>query len=226
MLGMVAWKGLLMPAPARIDQQALLAAMFGMLDEQGLSGLSLRAVAARLGVKAASLYGHVSGKAELLTMVSDAVCRSALAGLSADAGWRACARDLAAGLRRELATHPGAAAVVASCPVSAELYRELGPLVAALAGQMRRGPSETAWALQSIYLFTAAHALAEHGDPPAAPSAPREYYDSWFEFAIGTFLDGLEANTGPGARGSGAPPRASHPRDPQPDAMDMEEGST
>jgi len=217
-----------MPAPARIDRQALLAAMFGVLDEEGLSGLSLRAVAARLGVKAASLYGHVSGKAELLTMVSDAVCRSALAGLSADAGWRACARDLAAGLRRELARHPGAAAVVASCPVSAELYRELGPLVAALAGQMRCGPSEATWALQSIFLFTAAHALAEHGDPPAAPTAPREYYDSWFEFAIGTFLDGLEASAGagPGTRGPCAPPRAPHPQDPRPGAMEMEEGRT
>jgi len=217
-----------MPAPARIDRRALLAAMFDVLDEEGLSGLSLRAVAARLGVKAASLYGHVSGKAELLTMVSDAVCRSALAGLSVDAGWRACARDLAAGLRRELARHPGAAAVVASHPVSAELYRDLVPLVAALAGQMRRDPSEAAYVVQSVFLFTAAHALAEHGDPPAAPTAPREYYDSWFEFTIGTFLDGLEARAGPGpgTREPGAPPRAPDPRDPQSIARETEEDRT
>jgi TetR/AcrR family transcriptional regulator, tetracycline repressor protein len=42
-----------------------------IIDEEGVEGLTMRSVAARLGVSAMALYHHVEDKSELLRMVGD-----------------------------------------------------------------------------------------------------------------------------------------------------------
>jgi TetR/AcrR family transcriptional regulator, tetracycline repressor protein len=56
------------PAPRRgqISRQAVLEAGAAILATEGLSGLTMRAVAGRLGVEAMSLYNHVRDKRDLL----------------------------------------------------------------------------------------------------------------------------------------------------------------
>lgn len=54
-------------------------------DEKGLDGLSLRALAGRLGVQAPTLYWHVANKAALLDALSDAIMDEALAALPSTA---------------------------------------------------------------------------------------------------------------------------------------------
>src|SRR3954453_5093739 len=44
-----------------------------VLDDEGLAGLTLRGVAARLGVSAPTLYWHVRDKRHLLDLVADQV---------------------------------------------------------------------------------------------------------------------------------------------------------
>ncbi len=70
-----------------LTQDALVQAALVVLERDGLDALSMRRVAAELGLQAASLYWHVRNKEELLELLADA----ALAGidLSASAGgWR------------------------------------------------------------------------------------------------------------------------------------------
>ena len=70
-----------------LTQDALVQAALVVLERDGLDALSMRRVAAELGLQAASLYWHVRNKEELLELLADA----ALAGmdLSATAGtWR------------------------------------------------------------------------------------------------------------------------------------------
>lgn len=62
-----------MPQPRRTDRAAIVSAAIEVLDENGLDGLSLRAIAARLGVQQPALYHHVASKADLLTAVGDEV---------------------------------------------------------------------------------------------------------------------------------------------------------
>jgi len=62
-----------MPQPRRTDRAAIVSAAIEVLDEHGLDGLSLRAIAARLGVRQPALYHHVDSKADLLAAVAEEV---------------------------------------------------------------------------------------------------------------------------------------------------------
>lgn len=57
---------------------AVLAEAVALLDEHGAQGLTLRALAARLGGGAASLYWYVSGRDELLDLAADSVLEGVL----------------------------------------------------------------------------------------------------------------------------------------------------
>ncbi|MEU3572922.1 TetR/AcrR family transcriptional regulator [Kitasatospora sp. NPDC036755] len=60
-----------------LTREALAQAALRVLERDGLAGLSMRKVAAEVGVKAASLYWHVRNKQELLDLLTDAVMGSA-----------------------------------------------------------------------------------------------------------------------------------------------------
>ncbi|MFF0293748.1 TetR/AcrR family transcriptional regulator [Kitasatospora sp. NPDC004614] len=64
------------PTPA-LTRQNLAAAALRVLERDGLAGLSMRKVAAEVGVKAASLYWHVRNKEELLDLLTDALLAGA-----------------------------------------------------------------------------------------------------------------------------------------------------
>jgi len=56
-----------------VTRQQLVDAAIEVLDESGLAGLTLRQVAARLGVQAPALYWHVRNKRELLDLMAEAI---------------------------------------------------------------------------------------------------------------------------------------------------------
>jgi AcrR family transcriptional regulator len=55
-----------MPRQALISREAILDATLALADERGLDAVSMRAVAAQLGVTPMALYHHVRGKDDLL----------------------------------------------------------------------------------------------------------------------------------------------------------------
>jgi TetR/AcrR family tetracycline transcriptional repressor len=59
-----------MPHPKRTDLPAIVAAAIEVLNERGLDGLSMYAIAARIGVRQPALYHHVGDKEELLAAVA------------------------------------------------------------------------------------------------------------------------------------------------------------
>jgi TetR/AcrR family transcriptional regulator, tetracycline repressor protein len=62
-----------MPYPPRTDRRAIVSAAIEVMDEHGLDGVSLRAIAARLGVRQPGLYHHFASKAELLDAVAEEI---------------------------------------------------------------------------------------------------------------------------------------------------------
>jgi TetR/AcrR family tetracycline transcriptional repressor len=62
-----------MPYPSRTDRRSIVAAAITVLDERGLEDVTLRAIAARLGIRQPALYHHFTNKAELLAAMADGV---------------------------------------------------------------------------------------------------------------------------------------------------------
>ncbi|WP_199423503.1 TetR/AcrR family transcriptional regulator [Actinotalea solisilvae] len=61
-----------MPAPSRTSRDAIVLAAGETLEVDGLDGLTMQAVAARVGVRAPSLYKHVQGRDDLVRLVTEA----------------------------------------------------------------------------------------------------------------------------------------------------------
>ncbi len=59
------------PAPSALSRDRIVTAAIGIADSEGLAALSMRRVAAELGTATMSLYRHVAGKEDLLTLMVD-----------------------------------------------------------------------------------------------------------------------------------------------------------
>ena len=83
-------------------------AALDLLDEAGMDGLTVRALASRLGVQAPALYWHVRNKQALLDEMATLIWRrvsDVMAGLPADLPWRVVLATYAATIRAELLGH-------------------------------------------------------------------------------------------------------------------------
>ncbi|MBS1674926.1 MAG: TetR family transcriptional regulator [Actinobacteria bacterium] len=176
---------------ARIDRAAIVQAALSIIDTEGLAGLSMRTLATRLDVKAASLYNHVTGKRALQQLIADEVSTHVISALTPGLGWRDLLDQFAGEIRSELRTHPGAAQVLAVTDVSAEVYSPVIPIIVHAFAGHGVDDLEVLLTFSSLGVLVIGLAAAEFGDVPEPAVAPREYYDRWFALAVGTFLDGV-----------------------------------
>jgi TetR/AcrR family tetracycline transcriptional repressor len=95
-----------------IDRQGVVGGALGLLDEVGVDGLSMRRLAERVGVKAASLYWHVRDKEELLGLLADEIC-AGVREPNPDLPWRKKLETLVRENRRVLLGHRDAARILA-----------------------------------------------------------------------------------------------------------------
>jgi TetR/AcrR family transcriptional regulator, tetracycline repressor protein len=88
-----------------LDRDRVIAAAFEQLEEDGLEALSMRRLAARLGVQAPALYWHFGDKAELLGLMSARIYAMALAETQGAIDWRGWLVAYGEALRRSFAAH-------------------------------------------------------------------------------------------------------------------------
>jgi TetR/AcrR family transcriptional regulator, tetracycline repressor protein len=94
--------------PGGLTKTAIVQAALDLLDETGMDGLTVRALASRLGVQAPALYWHVRNKQALLDEMATRVWRQVgdvMAALPADLPWREVMATYAATVRKELLSH-------------------------------------------------------------------------------------------------------------------------
>ena len=93
---------------AGLTKAAIVQAALDLLDEAGMDGLTVRALASRLGVQAPALYWHVRSKQALLDEMATQIWRQigdVMAGLPGDLPWREVMATYAATVRNELLGH-------------------------------------------------------------------------------------------------------------------------
>ena len=129
-------------ARAGLDPDTVVAAAAQLVDEAGLSELTLAALAARLGVRTPSLYGHVGGLDDLRARLALRGAQTLATGLSRAVAGRSgpeALYALAAAYRAFALEHPGIYAAVQRAPepgtALAEAAEELlGAIFAVLRG--------------------------------------------------------------------------------------------
>lgn len=107
----------------RLNTQLVVDATVAMIDERGMAAVTMRGLAARLGVEAMSLYKHIENRDKLFDAVVDRIVNE----LSLDqgvarapsAGWRPYLAGIARGIRRYARAHPHAFPLVATRPSEA-----------------------------------------------------------------------------------------------------------
>ena len=88
-----------------LDRDRVVRGALEVLDEVGLEGLSMRRLADRLGVKAASVYWHVRDKEELLDLVFDRVIGEIEVPEPEPSRWRGQVAEVAREMRRVTNSH-------------------------------------------------------------------------------------------------------------------------
>jgi AcrR family transcriptional regulator len=182
-----------------LTRDRVVAEALAIISAGGAAALSMRALAARLGVVPAALYRHVGSKEQLYDLVLDRVLAEVDCQADPALPWTGQVTALARRLRAVLEDHPGIAALLqARDPVSpaslalAEAF--LAPLHAAgLPGR------QAALAFRLIYDYTLGFALSD----PTSPGEQR-VQDSATRAELHAFLRSLPASRFPALAALGA----------------------
>ena len=107
------------PGPRRaLTENEILDATLQLLDEGGASGVSVRGIAAKVGVAPNAVYTYFPDKAAVIRALVDRLFGEVDHGVFADRAqpWRQRVESLAVELRARLAAHPGAVALMIGQP--------------------------------------------------------------------------------------------------------------
>jgi len=96
-----------------LTKARVLQAAMDIADERGLDALTMRELARRLGVEAASLYNHVANKDEILDEMSDLIVGE-IDLPTVDVGWRESMRRRAVSAREVFSRHPWGSSLIDS----------------------------------------------------------------------------------------------------------------
>ncbi|HZD73731.1 MAG TPA: TetR/AcrR family transcriptional regulator C-terminal domain-containing protein [Actinomycetota bacterium] len=159
------------PVRAPLSRQRVLRAALDYVDQHGLEALSMHKLGAELGVKAMSLYKHVTDKDDILDGIVELLWDELPAEPPAG-DWREAIRQLAAALRDLVHRHPHAATLLYS---RQELREHPLRIAHGVLRRMREGgvPEHCAVALlRTVFPYGIGYALAELSLPPPPPPGP------------------------------------------------------
>jgi AcrR family transcriptional regulator len=204
-----------------ITRERIVAVALELLNEKGMDGLTVRALASRLGVGAPALYWHVRNKQELLDEMGTFVMRRVTDALSAivpGAGWRDGLAAYARVLRSEYLLHRDGARIFSGTRLSdPEVVKTKEPWLGRLTAA-GFALTEADYAVDLVTAFVAGFVIEEQERSQSADADPARYSlaerDVWlgegadlvkaaghlrddgdqrFEWQLGVVLDGLAA---------------------------------
>ncbi|MGW1184340.1 TetR/AcrR family transcriptional regulator [Streptomyces drozdowiczii] len=163
---------------APLDRRRVADTALSLLNEVGLDGLTLRAIAKELDVKAPALYWHFKDKQALLDEMATEMYRRMVAGTRMDPGdtWRERLLKANRGLRTSLLGYRDGARVFSGSrftgAVHAEQMEETLRLLTAAGFTL----AQAVRAATTTYMFTLGFVIEEQGVEPL-PGRRREGFD-------------------------------------------------
>lgn len=106
-----------------LSRERIVDAAIALLDEEGDSGLTFRALATRLSTGAGAIYWHIASKSELLVAATDAVVARAMGEVLAGATPHDAIRTIAAGVFEAIDAHPWVGAQLSRAPWETAMLR-------------------------------------------------------------------------------------------------------
>lgn len=200
---------------AGLSPEVVIEEALKLLEKEGLHRLTMRALADRLGIKAASLYNHFPDKSALLNQIQEAVLCKFIPPKRL-IPWQDHLRDLASSMRQGLTSHPYAIPLFANRPALSPTAFAQANTTFTVLRDAGFTPTQTAFLYQSLAVFVFGHASAEVGkvtdedgqeDTPdfskmnldqfptlkeMGPLVEWENFDTWFEIGLETLISGME----------------------------------
>ena len=200
-----------------LSRDAILDEAMRIADTEGLGAVSIRRVAANLGVRPMSLYTYIDRKEDLFDLMRDNACRAMLLGDALPGGWREALGAIARRTRQVMLHHSWMADItVYNSSVGPNSLRHVEESIRAVA-ELDAGPRETVEILTAVDKFVLGHVIFELGSHSglAEQSYVRTILASGefpelarlaggavsgaaggddFERQLGWLLDGIEAN--------------------------------
>jgi AcrR family transcriptional regulator len=170
-----------------LTRESIVDAALDLLDEQGIDALTLRALAARLGVRAPALYWHVASKQELLDEMGTEIQRRVQAAMTAApiADWRDGLAHYGRVLRQEYLAHrDGARTFSGTRLTDPEVLRAQEPWLAqwTAAGLDLRDAVDAA---ELVTAFVVGFVIEEQERAQSAASDPGRYAVDQRDAALG-----------------------------------------
>ena len=185
---------------AGLTRDRVLAAAHGLLGEEGVDALTMRALAARLGVSPNALYSHVADKSEVV----DAVLDDVLAEVDvppADAGPEAGLQAIMASTHKVLLAHPDLVPLyVARQGARGPNAQHLGQVMLASLESAGVSGARALEARRVLIVYTigfAAFATSPLFPDGASPPLPSAKVHQSFESGLRWLLTGIGASEAP-----------------------------
>ncbi|WP_405464502.1 TetR/AcrR family transcriptional regulator [Streptomyces jietaisiensis] len=163
---------------APLDRARVADTALRLLNEVGLEGLTLRAIARELDVKAPALYWHFKDKQALLDEMATEMYRRMIAGIPLDPGetWRERLLKTNRGLRAALLAYRDGARVFSGSRFIGAAHAEQMEDTLRVFKEAGFTLAQAVRATQTLYLYTIGYVTEEQGVQPMADER-REGYD-------------------------------------------------
>ncbi|KAB1915625.1 TetR/AcrR family transcriptional regulator [Micromonospora sp. AMSO31t] len=166
---------------ARLSHERIVAAALDVAAERGFSGLTMRALADRLGITPMAVYRYVDNRSALAAAVADEIGKLVQPRFDAEMSWTVNVRAWAVAQRDVLRRYPGLSAwLMSHGPAGGQAYRILDLLAAQV---LRAGfaPSTAAEVCAAVMSWVFTRVAVEDSRRPPQPQVEERRAHAFIE---------------------------------------------
>jgi TetR/AcrR family tetracycline transcriptional repressor len=151
----------------QLRREDVLAGALELLDAEGLEGLTMRKLAAHLGVQAGGLYWHFKHKQALLDAIADTLLAEAI-GPAPEGAWEQQVTEIGFRLRRALLSHRDGARILAGTFIAEPNTMLLGPMAIDILCAAGIPAERAGWVGFAILHYVLGHCIEEQAQAELA----------------------------------------------------------